>query len=129
MRQLERDISAPRTGGGVKVALDSENALKRVLAPNKPDSKRATEPALECLLCEQRFSRQEIERGEYRLETMICSYCYARMQRAPYERCCFGKPTLIQLDGKRLYGYNPKAEECERICPDRVVCRLIVLGV
>lgn len=83
---------------------------------------------LECLICTERFSEEEILSGKYRLETMICSYCYSRLQRKPHHQSCFGKPTTNLPDGKRLLGYNAKALECKELCPDREVCRLVILG-
>ena len=83
---------------------------------------------LECLLCQQRYSMEDIRNGLYQLETLVCSACYAKMQRQPHHISCFGKPTFILLNGKHLYGYNPKAEECRTKCPDRRVCSRIILG-
>ena len=84
--------------------------------------------ALECLLCLRRFSRAEVLRGLYRLETMVCSFCYARMQKAPVSVSCFGKPTTILLNGKRELGYEKEDPECASRCPDRDVCRKVVMG-
>lgn len=83
---------------------------------------------LECLQCKQRYSEQDVAAGAYRLETMVCSYCYAQMQRAPYAVSCFGKPMQVLPSGKREHGWNPGAEECRRLCPDREVCRLVMIG-
>ena len=59
------------------------------------------------------------------METLVCSYCYAEMQNMPYERSCFGKPITILPDGKKLWGFNPKAWECREICPDSQICASI----
>ena len=81
---------------------------------------------LECLLCFERYSVKQILAGEYQLETMICSYCYAKMQQAPYEKSCFGKPSQMINGVKKHLGYNPLAPECRERCPDRNVCRRIM---
>jgi hypothetical protein len=61
--------------------------------------------------------------GLYWIESMVCSHCYARMQRQRYEVSCFGKPTQIDFrTGKKKLGFDPTCEECQRICPDRVPC-------
>jgi hypothetical protein len=87
---------------------------------------------LECLLCLRRYSREDILAGLYRLETLICSPCYAKMQGqaltpACYARSCFGKPSIMIFGGRRLRGYNPAAKECNKLCPDREVCRRVIL--
>ena len=82
---------------------------------------------LECLLCLRRYSEADILGGLYWLETKVCSYCYAEMQQKPHHISCFGKPTTILPNGKRLYGYNPKVEECASWCPDRKICARIVV--
>ena len=100
----------------------AEKALKAVPARTPPkDSK-----LLECLRCQRRYSRSEIVAGLYRLETMVCSYCYAALQKAPHAVCCFGKPTTILLDGTKLLGYDPACPECRNLCPDSALCALIV---
>jgi hypothetical protein len=83
--------------------------------------------SLECRLCYSRYSLADIMNGTYNLETYICSYCYADMQRKPHPQSCFGKPTFILLDGTRLPGYDPEARDCNRLCPDRELCKRIVL--
>ena len=91
----------------------------------KPDS--TTVKVLECLLCKERYSQADIEAGLYQLETFVCSFCYAKMQKQPHHVSCFGKPTYI-LPNKRLFGYNPNTPECARWCPDRKVCSRIIKG-
>jgi hypothetical protein len=85
---------------------------------------------IECVLCTRQRSRQDILSGLYRAETMICSYCYAKMQQQPYEASCFGKPgyAKTKYNPKRIYGYMPTAIECSQMCPDAAVCKLIVCG-
>lgn len=82
---------------------------------------------LECLLCAERYSRADVAAGLYRMETFICSLCYERMQTAPYDVSCFGKPTFEGL--RRQLGYDLKAQECCELCPDRKVCRLLFIEV
>ncbi len=88
---------------------------------------------LECVLCDRRFCPSDVESGEYCVETMICFHCYAEMQAKPHKRSCFGKPTSIFFlhNGRkqRALGYNENAEECQNLCPDRVPCRKVVLGL
>lgn len=112
----------------MSVVAQVERKLRKGLivedAPPKPTGK-----VLECLLCENKYSKEDIEKGNFQIATLICSFCYARMQNMPYEKSCFGKPSLIALNGKKYFGYNPKAEECSRLCPDRSVCRRIVWPV
>jgi hypothetical protein len=84
-------------------------------------------PILECLICGRRCSVEETCRGHYRLETMICVWCYQARQQADFPEDCFGKPTTRE-GAKRLLGYNPEARECKTLCPDRAVCRLVVCG-
>lgn len=83
---------------------------------------------LECATCFERYSREEIETGLYQLKTMVCSKCYARAQKLPHERSCFGKPTVNLPSGKKLLGYNPLTEACSRLCPDREICARVVRG-
>jgi hypothetical protein len=84
-------------------------------------------PALECLLCQAKYSRVQILAGEYDSETLVCSKCYAIMQKMPHEKSCFGKPSMRFLSGKVQQGYDAAAVECNRICPDRTVCRKIIV--
>lgn len=81
---------------------------------------------LECLICFERHSAEDVARGDYQLSTMVCSACYRKMQLAPHRVSCFGKPTFILLSGKKLLGYDPDSEECGSSCPDRSVCCRIV---
>ena len=78
--------------------------------------------ALECLICMERYSRDDVLTGLYRIETKVCSECYSRMQAAHHSKSCFAKPDFILLDGTRLLGYSPTARECRELCPDRTLC-------
>jgi len=84
---------------------------------------RNTKKSLECLLCRRRYSLNDIAKGNYQIETKICSPCYLIMQEAPREKSCFGKPGVLLPDGTKLYGYDPVVKECQELCPDRLVCR------
>jgi len=65
-------------------------------------SRESEQPGiLECVCCNKRFSIQDARAGAYRLETMVCSYCYATRQKMPYAMSCFGKPMLITKTGKK----------------------------
>ena len=84
---------------------------------------------LECLLCRQRYSHDDVASHRYWMETKVCSLCYCAMQSKPHHVSCFGKPTkLVEGNSRRLYGYNPNSPECSRWCPDREVCRRLVPG-
>jgi hypothetical protein len=77
--------------------------------------------AIECRLCLRRYTREDILSGLYQISTKVCSECYARMQAAPHNVSCFGKPDTMQ-DGKRLLGYSQSARECQELCPDKTLC-------
>jgi hypothetical protein len=94
-------------------------------SPKKVHEKSSCK-ALECLLCRKRYSREEILAGLYRLETFVCSSCYVKKQEQPHAKCCFGKPTFILKNRKVLRGYEPEAIECQELCQDREVCRILV---
>jgi hypothetical protein len=87
---------------------------------------RWREGAVECSICTRGYGPSDIESGLYFLDAMVCSHCYAAMQRKPPEASCFGKPT--QVRPMRILGYDPRAEECRALCPDRKACRLAVMG-
>lgn len=89
-------------------------------------TKSGKQKELECILCRKRYSLDDILKGAYRLETMVCSFCYASLQKQPYDISCFGKPTVILPNNQKLLGYSPKAPECQRFCPDRKVCALVM---
>ena len=83
---------------------------------------------LECLLCKERYSLEDIKQGNYHISTFVCSACYRRRQNMPYEKSCFGKPSII-LNGKYIhYGYSEEQPECKSLCLDRAVCRRVARG-
>ena len=115
---LQRDMARSWRDSGMDTQPDAADA---------PHAARARKPkpaakALECLICRVRYSREDVLSGLYQLSTKICGHCYGRMQASPHAVCCFGKTDLIQLDGKRLLGYDPDAVECRDLCPDRNLC-------
>lgn len=60
------------------------------------------------------------------MKTLVCSPCYARLQKLPHEVCCFGKPCVVDDRGKVVKkGFNAKAKECLHLCPDRFICRTL----
>jgi hypothetical protein len=61
-----------------------------------------------CLLCDNKFSLADIEKGTYYGVTGICRDCYRKMTKN--EQSCFGK----------LYDTNTL--ECSTFCPDRGIC-------
>lgn len=77
-------------------------------------------------MCFERYSAEDIARGDYQIEELVCSRCYREMQLAPHAKSCFGKPTVVMPDGKRLLGYDVSSEDCSTNCPDRRVCCRIV---
>ncbi len=85
---------------------------------------------LECLLCVERYSREDVRRGFYQAETMICSACYARMQAAPYGKSCFGKPTIVEpVEDYAMKilerGFDLSSTDCRCSCPDKEICRKV----
>jgi len=53
----------------------------------------------------------------------MCWDCYVKMQCSPYGVCCFGKPTILNAEGKVThYGYNPEDPYCKEVCPHRKHC-------
>ena len=96
----------------------------------KGKDKRRPKPGklLECLYCTLRYTEERILAGAYQTDTMICSACYADEQRKPHAESCFGKPTFIIMPGgRKLLGYSSTAFTCTRICPDREICKRIVI--
>jgi hypothetical protein len=118
-----KDANSASAGGVCRIDKPSDR-------DNKPKKQKritsSTYKALECRICYLHYSVEDILSGLYRLETMICGFCYANMQRKPHRISCFGKPDVIRPDGKRLAGYNPEARECKSLCPDRILCAQIV---
>jgi hypothetical protein len=78
--------------------------------------------SLECLLCKERYSREDVLDGTYQLSTLVCSPCYGKMQRKPHEQSCFGKPSMVVNRRIAKHGYSAEAPECSKLCPDRKVC-------
>lgn len=83
---------------------------------------------LHCSSCSRQYSTRDAESGVFQVLTMRCAYCYKEDQKRAHNLSCFGKPTVILPNGKKLFGYNPKSSECNRWCVDRTICRLVVLG-
>lgn len=100
---------------------------KPKVTKNKIRVVNTTRKSLECLLCFRRYSLEDIKDGLYRIETGVCSFCYAELQKKSHNEACFGKPSVRLPEGKTLLGYNSKAVECNRLCQDRELCRSIVL--
>jgi len=72
-----------------------------------------------CLLCNDKFTIEDIEKCLYVAETGICTACYQRMARNA--KICFGKETTDER-----YGYDEETLECKEFCPDRKACREFV---
>lgn len=91
---------------------------------------RGSGKVLPCVECLERFTAQDVEDGNYFPKTMMCLRCYVALQRKPRGVSCFGKPQVILAyrTQPQLLGYNPRARECQGLCPDREVCRAFVRG-
>jgi hypothetical protein len=86
-------------------------------------------PLLSCILCEEKFCVGDVKAGRFFATSMVCRGCYERGKQSPYEIWCFGKPSLVDGNGKvEEFGYSEQAEECQSMCPDRKVCRQFVGG-
>ena len=80
---------------------------------------------IECVICYSRYSLNDCASGLYRLETLVCSPCYARMQQDA--NSCFGKACeAVSEEERTADGYDPASKECSWLCPDRVVCAKIL---
>ncbi len=84
--------------------------------------RKDTTRVLECVVCTERYSREDVLSGLYQITTKVCSLCYERMQASPHKVNCFGKSDVILLDGTRLRGYSRTSHECQNLCPDRALC-------
>src|SRR6185503_1135643 len=70
---------------------------------------------IQCLICDKKYSVEDILSSKYFVDTLVCLVCYNRMQAD--KRCCFAKE------------YDASAEECSRFCPDRSICVQFVKGI
>lgn len=69
---------------------------------------------LQCTLCESKFDEQAIKELKFFPSTMICSNCYDEAKKD--SDVCFGKKKQ----------YSSKLLVCNKICPDRKICKLYV---
>jgi hypothetical protein len=74
------------------------------------DSKLKGKKLLWCLICDEKFSIEDIEKGTYYSVTGICADCYKRMWKN--EQTCFGKKEV----------YDETTLECSTFCPDKTIC-------
>lgn len=86
---------------------------------------------MDCQLCGERFSRDDVKLLNYFPDTSVCWNCYQQMKEKPTTESCFGKINRKEVVHGVLktvsVGYDQKALECnpERgICRDRKYCRL-----
>lgn len=93
----------------------------------------ADKKLMPCLLCDIKYSENDVKELLYFPDTSICYRCYADMKEQRYEVSCFGKPDLIlELRGQPTLiaqGYDPNSPECKTehgLCPDRRYCPLFV---
>lgn len=63
-----------------------------------------------CLICDEKFSLLDIEKGTYLSVTDICKECYKKMWKS--EQTCFGKVSK----------YDRERQECRYFCPDKHIC-------
>lgn len=88
-----------------------------------------TRGVLKCVICNGSYGKGDVEEGKFSPDTLVCLSCYESMANAPRAMSCFGKGTIIiQATGERKLGYDPRAQECKDLCPDRKICVRFVLG-
>ncbi len=80
---------------------------------------------LRCVLCDQKFSEEDVKNRTFFPETSGCFYCYRDLSKKPYSHTCFGKPN-VWAEGKiTKFGYDPVvSDDCRIHCPHKKVCKL-----
>lgn len=68
-----------------------------------------------CSICDTVFGPEDVKERRFVVSTGVCVECYRRGREDP--NWCYGK----QYDGA--------TPECSRLCPDRLVCKLVSQGV
>jgi len=68
----------------------------------------------QCTECEERFTEENIKELKFFPSTMICSKCYHEAEKD--KTVCFSK----------VEEYNKRSIVCNKICPDRRICRLYI---
>lgn len=81
---------------------------------------------IECAVCSVRYSLRDVDAGDFQIDTLVCSACYRKMQLMDYSKSCFGKPTKRTPGGRVYWGFDPAADECSHLCPDRAACRRVM---
>lgn len=76
---------------------------------------------IECLLCRQFFSEEDVTAGRFYATTRVCHDCYTGMATSSFSVSCFGKRSR----GTKL-GFEQNAVECREICKDRKICAAFV---
>jgi hypothetical protein len=76
---------------------------------------------LECLLCTEKYSLEDAQKGRYFLATRICRSCYVKGQNEDAKNWCFGK-----LPSGSKPGFSVKQIQCTEICPDREICSYFI---
>ncbi len=72
---------------------------------------RLTEKNLECLLCQKRYSVDDVKKSLFFASTMVCAMCYScAVKNRGQKDWCFG-------------GYDKRYRECRVDCPDKRICR------
>ena len=84
---------------------------------------------LRCVLCDKRFTEEDVATLSYFVETSTCFGCYKQLSKNPFQGpkgTCFGKLNKVSDTGKILgYGYDPLgSSDCAVHCPHRKVCPL-----
>jgi len=74
----------------------------------------ATSKVFRCVVCNNRFSEKDFEELRFYPSTGVCHFCYKDAQKD--SETCFGKKKF----------WSEKAVVCQKICPDRRICRLFI---
>lgn len=70
----------------------------------------------ECLLCSKMYSLEDVKRGDYYVQTRICTSCYEKGTKIDVKVWCFGKKEV----------FSSKRVECSTLCKDREICRYFI---
>lgn len=70
----------------------------------------AEQKILECTLCMERYSVQDVKEGRYYPSTGVCDKCYVKASKGNKKVWCFGE-------------FDKLASECRTECQDRRICK------
>lgn len=71
---------------------------------------------LACSRCGNRFGMEDVLAYDYFIQNLLCFDCCERLKSFAASVSCFGKE------------HDPDAVECNKFCPDRVVCPMFQNG-